>query len=356
MKTANLVVMISGTGTNLQALIDAAENGRLPAQIGLVVGNRKEAYGLTRAREADIPTLYFPLQPYREAGKSRETYDADLAVQITSYQPDLIVLAGWMHILSPAFLEQFPKQVINLHPALPGQFPGTDAIRRAYDAFQEGEIEKSGCMIHYAIPEVDAGEVITAVPVPIQENDALDDFAARMHAAEHELIIVATDRALMRRWGITVDNVRARIEAAWAKWNGLLAEIPPARRTEPGLPGGWAVKDVMAHLSWFEREMVGLIRERALAGSELWNMSQAERNAAIYEQNLERPLAQVQKEADEIHADLAAAVTTLSDEELQDASHFDKMPPQWRPWEVLAGNSYEHYLDHIPPIRRWLAG
>jgi formyltetrahydrofolate-dependent phosphoribosylglycinamide formyltransferase len=193
---SRLVVFVSGSGTNLQALIDAVEAGELAAEIVLVVSNRQKAYGLTRAKTAVIPTLYFPLKPYSEAGRSRAEYDADLAAQVLPYRPDLVVLAGWMHVLSPAFLDQFPHQVINLHPALPGQFVGVGAIERAYAAYQRGEIAESGCMVHYVIPEVDAGPVVETAVVPIHPSDTLDDFAARMHAAEHKLIVAATRKAL----------------------------------------------------------------------------------------------------------------------------------------------------------------
>lgn len=191
-----IVVLISGSGTNLQALIDAAHDGRLPATIVAVFSNRRAAYGLVRAERAGIPTHHVPLKPHREAGQSREQYDADLADAVAAYRPDLIVLAGWMHVLSPAFLDRFPQQVINLHPALPGQFPGTHAIERAYEAFRQGEISHSGCMVHYTIPEVDAGAVIARQVVPLYDADTLDDFEARMHAAEHELIVHATALAL----------------------------------------------------------------------------------------------------------------------------------------------------------------
>lgn len=193
---SRLVVFISGSGTNLQALIEAVEAGELAAEIVLVVSNRLQAYGLKRAESAGIPTLYFPLKPYKDAGLDRVRYDADLAEQIRAYQPDLIVLAGWMHVLGPAFLDQFSNRVINLHPALPGQFIGVEAIERAYAAYQRGEISESGCMVHYVIPEVDAGPVLATAVVPIHPSDTLDDFAARMHAAEHKLIVAATRKAL----------------------------------------------------------------------------------------------------------------------------------------------------------------
>ena len=198
MALPKIVVLISGSGSNLQALMDAVENGRLSAQIALVVSNRKAAYGLVRAKEADIPTLYHPFKPYRDAGKSRGEYEADLAAKIKPIQPDLIVLAGWMHILGADFLTQFPNQVINLHPALPGQFAGTHAIDRAFDAYQNGELTHSGCMVHHVIPEIDAGAVIVQAEVPILPDDTLDDFEERMHATEHRIIVEATTKMLQK--------------------------------------------------------------------------------------------------------------------------------------------------------------
>jgi formyltetrahydrofolate-dependent phosphoribosylglycinamide formyltransferase len=195
---ARIVVLVSGSGTNLQALIDATAAGEISAEICLVVSNRKKAYGLVRAEKAGIPTLYFPLKPYKTAGKSRETYDKELAVKILAEKPDLIVLAGWMHIVSPDFLTYFPHKVINLHPALPGEFVGTHAIDRAFAAYQQGEISHSGCMVHVVIPEVDAGPVIATAEVPILPEDSLADFETRMHYAEHGLIVRATKMALER--------------------------------------------------------------------------------------------------------------------------------------------------------------
>jgi formyltetrahydrofolate-dependent phosphoribosylglycinamide formyltransferase len=196
--SARIVVLISGSGTNLQALIDGVDAGEIPAEICLVVSNRKKAFGLERAAQAGIPTSYFPLKPFQAAGKSREAYDADLAELVLAQKPDLVVLAGWMLVLSPAFLRRFPNQVINLHPALPGQFAGTHAIDRAYEAYQRGEITHSGCMVHVVIPEVDAGPVIATAEVSIFPDDSLPDFETRMHEAEHVLIVKATKLALER--------------------------------------------------------------------------------------------------------------------------------------------------------------
>ena len=186
-----LVILISGSGTNLQAIIDAVKARHLKAEIAAVVSNRKAAYGLERAKEAGIESLYFPLKPYTDAGKSRADYDSDLAEKLNAFQPDLIVLAGWMHVFSPAFLEKFPQRVINLHPALPNEFAGTNEIERAFEAAQKEDLRRSGIMVHYVIPEVDAGEVIIQAEVPILPSDSLEDFAARMHATEHKLIVQA---------------------------------------------------------------------------------------------------------------------------------------------------------------------
>ena len=191
-----LVVMISGGGTNLQALIDACKSGALDAQIVAVFSNRADACGVMRAEQAGIPAVTFPLMPYKIAGRPRNDYDADLARLVATFQPDLIVLAGWMLILSPTFLNCFPRQVINLHPALPGQFPGTNAIARAYAAFQRGEIDHTGVMVHWVIPEIDAGEVIARATVTIGVEDSLKDLETRIHEAEHRLIVEATRLAL----------------------------------------------------------------------------------------------------------------------------------------------------------------
>jgi formyltetrahydrofolate-dependent phosphoribosylglycinamide formyltransferase len=188
--------MISGAGSNLQALLDAVAAGDLRAQVAAVVSNRRGAYGLTRAEQAGIPALYFPLKTYKDAGKSREDYDSDLAKKVAAYQPDLIVLAGWMHVLSPAFLDHFAGKVVNLHPALPGEFAGINAIERALEAYRRNEISTTGCMVHYVIPEVDAGPVIAQAAVPIEPDDTLETLQARMQATEHRLIVQAVQQAL----------------------------------------------------------------------------------------------------------------------------------------------------------------
>lgn len=191
-----IVIFISGKGSNLQALINAIQDGTLPTTIDLVVSNRKSAFGLTRAERVGIPTMVMQLKPFLEQGKTRDDYDKALADAVKPYSPHLIVLAGWLHILSDAFLSQFPQRVINLHPALPGKFPGTRAIDQAFEAYQQGKIDRSGCMVHYVIPEVDAGQVIAQEIVPFLPTDTLETYVERMHAAEHRTLVHAIGQLL----------------------------------------------------------------------------------------------------------------------------------------------------------------
>ncbi|MFW6115670.1 MAG: phosphoribosylglycinamide formyltransferase [Chloroflexota bacterium] len=193
-------ILISGFGSNLQAIIEAWEAGRLPdVEIALVVSNRREAYGIKRAVRHGIPVVYFPVAPYTEAGKAREKYDADLAGILRSFGVEWVVMAGWMHVLSDAFLRHFPSRVINLHPALPGTFPGTDAIERAYKAYQRGEIEHTGVMVHLVPDEgVDVGPVVIAEVIPIRPEDSLEELEADIHDVEHRVLVEAVCRLVCR--------------------------------------------------------------------------------------------------------------------------------------------------------------
>ena len=183
---ARLVVLISGNGSNLQAMIDAVQSGIIKAEISAVISNKRDAYGLERARKAGIPVLVLP----KMKGQTREEYDAQLAQVVQHYAPDWVVLAGWMRILSMNFLRHFPNRVVNLHPALPGTFPGTHAIERAYEAFQRGEIQETGVMVHLVPDEgVDAGPVLAQTKVNILPGDTLENLETRIHQSEHRLLI-----------------------------------------------------------------------------------------------------------------------------------------------------------------------
>lgn len=184
--SAKLVVLISGNGSNLQAILDACAGGVLPAAVVAVISNKPNTYGLTRAQNADVPAIVFPLAE----GESRPDYDSRLAALVAGYEPDYIVLAGWMRLLTANFLSAFPNRVINLHPALPGIFPGTHAIERAYEAFQRGEITQTGIMVHLVPDEgVDNGPVLATQTVPIKPSDTLESLEERVHQVEHRLLV-----------------------------------------------------------------------------------------------------------------------------------------------------------------------
>lgn len=191
---AKLVVLISGNGSNLQALIEACEAGRLPAQIVAVFSNRAEAYGLQRAEKHHLPAVIVPPTP------NRADYDADLAELVKNFAPDWVILAGWMRILSMNFLAHFPNRVINLHPALPGQFPGVQAIERAFAAARKGQIDQTGVMVHLVPDEgVDDGPLLGSQPVPIYPDDTLKSLSERVHTVEHQVLVETLAKVLRGR-------------------------------------------------------------------------------------------------------------------------------------------------------------
>lgn len=190
--TVRIVVLVSGNGSNLQAVLDACRQGDLPAEVVAVVSNKADAGALRRAADAGVPTVH--VGPHE--GEARPDYDSRLADVVAGFAPDLVVLAGWMRILTTSFLGWFPSRVVNLHPALPGELPGTRAIERAWDEFVAGTRTRTGVMVHLVPGEgVDDGPVLATEVVPILPGDDLAALAARVHATEHRLL-VATLAAL----------------------------------------------------------------------------------------------------------------------------------------------------------------
>ena len=184
--TSRLVVLISGNGSNLQAILDACVSGELPASVISVISNKADAYGLIRAQNVGVEAIHFG----KLENESRRDYDTRLANYITTKRPDYVILAGFMRILTSAFLEYFPNRVINLHPALPDTFSGTHAIERAFDAHQRGEIDHTGVMVHLVPDEgVDNGPVLAAQIVPIHPTDTLESLETRVHETEHSLLV-----------------------------------------------------------------------------------------------------------------------------------------------------------------------
>ena len=189
MNCKKVAVFISGQGTNLQAIIDASRRKFIPIEIVLVVTNKKDAGGVKIAQSANLPIFYLD-----EENKTREEYDEYLVRNCSDYHVDLIILAGWMRILSKVLINSYINKIINIHPALPGQYPGTNAIKRAYIDAQEGKIKATGIMVHVVVEEVDAGEVIDFVQVPIHPGDRFDMLEERMKGAEKPLLINALNK------------------------------------------------------------------------------------------------------------------------------------------------------------------
>lgn len=176
-KQYSIAVLISGGGTNLQAIIDARRNGKLPARIAVVASNRNDPYGLTRARNAGIPTLVIDDTAYPD----RDAYDKALISGLDDYQPDLIVLAGFMRILTAAFVERYRGRILNIHPALLPKYRGLDTYRRVLDAGDSVH----GTSVHYVTEELDGGPVIMQAQVLIRESDDEYSLSARVQACEH---------------------------------------------------------------------------------------------------------------------------------------------------------------------------
>lgn len=181
-----LVVMVSGNGSNLQAVLDACEHGWLSADVVGVVSNKAGVLALTRAEGSNVPAVVVASMP----SEVRETYDIRLLDVVKGFSPDLVVLAGFMRILSNKFLQHFPSQVVNLHPALPGELPGTHAIERAFAESRDNWRTHSGITVHLVPDEgVDTGPVLASEVVPIHVDDTLESFTERMHEREHLLLV-----------------------------------------------------------------------------------------------------------------------------------------------------------------------
>lgn len=209
-RVPNIVVLISGGGTNLQALIDAIKVGDLKGKITRVISSSSTAYGLTRAADAGISTTVHTLKSYYEGipkeekalrKEARDKFDADLSKLVIAENPDLIICAGWMLILSLAFLNPISNAkipIINLHPALPGAFDGTHAIERSWKAGQDGEISKGGCMIHYVIEAVDMGEPLVVKELDVTVGESVEEWESKIHELEHVAIVEGAKAALAR--------------------------------------------------------------------------------------------------------------------------------------------------------------
>lgn len=178
MTPCNVVVLISGNGSNLQALLDS-QRPEHPLHICAVISNRADAYGLKRAEQAGVPTQVLN----HKAFASREAFDAALIDTIDAYQPHLVVLAGFMRILSHDFVQHYAGRLLNIHPSLLPKYKGLDTHRRALEA---GEPEH-GCSVHFVSAELDGGPVIAQAVLSVSPNEPLEQLVQRVHALEHQL-------------------------------------------------------------------------------------------------------------------------------------------------------------------------
>ena len=188
----NIGVLISGRGTNLQALIDAVRDGTLRVRIAVVISNREEAGGLARARDAGIETLTLNHRAFPD----RDAFDAAVARELTARDVQLVCLAGFMRLVGRRLLQTFPNAILNIHPSLLPAFPGVDAQAQA---IRHG-VKISGVTVHLVTDELDAGPIVLQAAVPIRSDDTADTLAARILVEEHRLYPEAVRIVLNSDW------------------------------------------------------------------------------------------------------------------------------------------------------------
>ncbi len=200
MAKKKIVVMASGSGTNLQSIINKCKKGRIKADVAAVISDKENAFALERARKAGIPAHFVSPK-----GKTREEYDRETSRIIERYNPDLIVLAGYMRLLSPWFVRKYKHRIINIHPALLPAFPGT----RGYEEAWEYGVKISGCTVHFVDEGVDTGPIILQKPNPVREDDTFESFKRRGLRIEHRALPEAINLFLNGR--LKVEGRRVRI-------------------------------------------------------------------------------------------------------------------------------------------------
>jgi phosphoribosylglycinamide formyltransferase-1 len=197
-----VAILISGRGSNMAALIAAAKPASFPAEVALVISNQAEARGLVLAREAGIPTAIVDHKPY---GKDREAFERALTSELEAYRIDLICLAGFMRLFTPAFVRTWSGRMLNVHPSLLPCFKGLQPQRQALEA----GVKVSGATVHFVIPETDAGPIIAQAAVPVLESDTPETLEERILAAEHRIYPEAL--RLVAAGRVRIENGRCAI-------------------------------------------------------------------------------------------------------------------------------------------------
>ena len=211
--SVRFAVLLSGSGTNLAALIDAANTTESPAEIAVVVSNKAGAYGLQRARDAAIPAVHIS-----HKGKERTEYDAELVQTLRAHNVEWVVLAGFMRILTPVFLDAFPNRVINIHPALLPSFAGVNAQQQAFDA----GVRIAGATVHLVDAGVDSGPVISQGAVPVLEGDDPEALQQRILSMEHRLLPMVMHWAAQGRLSVVDKRVSVQLHSGEQRylWGG----------------------------------------------------------------------------------------------------------------------------------------
>jgi phosphoribosylglycinamide formyltransferase-1 len=187
-------VLISGRGSNLQALIDAIADGALQAEIAVVISNKVDAAGLVRASEAGIETLVLD----HRAHATRDDYDRAVARELRGRRVSLVCLAGFMRLVGPSLLGEYPHAMLNVHPSLLPAFPGVDAQRQAL----EHGVKTTGATVHLVTDQLDGGPIVLQAPVPVLEHDTIDSLSARILIEEHRIYPEAVQLILDGRWRV----------------------------------------------------------------------------------------------------------------------------------------------------------
>ncbi|MBU2966305.1 phosphoribosylglycinamide formyltransferase [Amphritea sp. 2_MG-2023] len=198
MTDKSIVVLISGSGSNLQAIIDAIASGQVAGRIAAVLSNKAEAFGLERAKTAGIPQIIINHKDY----DSREDFDLAMIEAIDTYAPDLIVLAGFMRILTAEFVRHYQGRMLNIHPSLLPKYKGLHTHQRALDA---GDAQH-GCTVHFVTEELDGGPLAIQAPLNIHATDNADSLQLRVHRAEHDIYPLAVEWFCADRLSLSVSG------------------------------------------------------------------------------------------------------------------------------------------------------
>jgi phosphoribosylglycinamide formyltransferase 1 len=194
----NIGILLSGRGSNFEAIARNVAAGKIPAKIALVVSNREQAPGLERARTMGLATRFIPSK-----GKDRDVYDREVVAALKEAQVDLVCLAGFMRLLSPYFVRSFPGRILNIHPALLPAFPGLDAQKQALDY----GVKFTGCTVHIVDEGMDTGPIVCQAVVPILDDDTVETLSARILKQEHRIYSEAI--CLMIEDKVSIEGRRA---------------------------------------------------------------------------------------------------------------------------------------------------